>query len=72
MPVIIPKAIPAFGVLKDNVFVMDTKRAFSQDIRTLEILLINLMPTKIQTENQILSLKKNISLQQGVFPLFFL
>ena len=66
MPVIIPKAIPAFGVLKDNVFVMDTKRAFSQDIRTLEILLINLMPTKIQTENQILSLLANSPLQVSI------
>lgn len=63
MPVIIPKDIPAFNALEKSVFVMDTKRAFLQDIRPLEILLINLMPTKIETENQILSLLANSPLQ---------
>lgn len=63
MPLVIPKEIPAFKILKQSVFVMDTKRAFTQDIRTLEILIINLMPTKIQTENQLLSLLANSALQ---------
>ncbi|MCX2683465.1 homoserine O-succinyltransferase [Campylobacter sp. MIT 21-1685] len=63
MPVIIPKEIPAFEVLKNNAFIMDTQRAISQDIRPLEILILNLMPTKIETENQILSLLANSPLQ---------
>lgn len=63
MPVIIPKEIPAFEMLKNNAFVMDTQRAVSQDIRALEILILNLMPTKIETENQILSLLANSPLQ---------
>ncbi len=63
MPLVIPKEIPAFDILKNNVFVMDEKRANSQDIRTLEILILNLMPTKIETENQLLSLLANSPLQ---------
>lgn len=63
MPLVIPKEIPAFDILKNNVFVMDTQRANSQDIRALEILILNLMPTKIQTENQLLSLLANSPLQ---------
>jgi len=66
MPVVIPKEIPAFEILKKNVFVMDTKRANSQDIRTLEILILNLMPTKIETENQLLSLLANSPLQINI------
>lgn len=63
MPLVIPKDIPAFDILKNNVFVMDTQRANTQDIRTLEILILNLMPTKIETENQLLSLLANSPLQ---------
>ncbi|MCV3418553.1 homoserine O-succinyltransferase [Campylobacter lari] len=66
MPLIIPKDIPAFKILKDNIFVMDTQRAFTQDIRALEILIVNLMPTKIQTENQLLSLLANSPLQINI------
>lgn len=66
MPLIIPKGIPAFKILKDSIFVMDTKRANEQDIRALEILIINLMPTKIQTENQLLSLLANSPLQINI------
>ncbi len=66
MPVIIPKDIPAFSALQKSVFVMDTRRASSQDIRALEILIINLMPTKIQTENQLLSLLANSPLQINI------
>ncbi|ASQ31307.1 homoserine O-acetyltransferase [Campylobacter avium LMG 24591] len=63
MPVIIPKEIPAFKELEKSVFVMDTQRANTQDIRALKILIFNLMPTKIQTENQLLSLLANSPLQ---------
>lgn len=66
MPLIIPKEIPAFKILKDSIFMMDTKRANEQDIRALEILIINLMPTKIQTENQLLSLLANSPLQINI------
>lgn len=63
MPIIIPKTIPAFSTLQERIFVMDTERATTQDIRPLEILLCNLMPTKIETENQLLSLLANSPLQ---------
>lgn len=63
MPLVIPKDIPAFDMLKNNIFVMDTQRANSQDIRALEILILNLMPTKIESENQFLSLLANSPLQ---------
>ncbi len=66
MPIIIPREIPAFSELEKSTFVMDTKRAKQQDIRALEILIINLMPTKIQTENQILSLLANSPLQINI------
>ncbi|AIL32076.1 homoserine O-succinyltransferase [Basilea psittacipulmonis] len=66
MPVIIPKDIPAYAYLKDRSFVMDTERANTQDIRPLEILIVNLMPTKIDTENQILSLLSNSPLQTNI------
>ncbi|MCW1361015.1 homoserine O-succinyltransferase [Campylobacter sp. US33a] len=66
MPLIIPKEMPAFEVLKNSIFVMDTQRANSQDIRPLEILILNLMPTKIQTENQLLSLLANSPLQINI------
>ena len=66
MPVIIPKDIPAFKKLQKEVFVMDTKRANTQDIRALEILILNLMPIKIQAENQLLSLLANSPLQINI------
>lgn len=66
MPIIIPKDIPAFSELEKSAFVMDTARAKHQDIRALEILIINLMPTKIQTENQLLSLLANSPLQINI------
>lgn len=53
MPIVIPKDIPAFDILdKENIFVMSNKRAQAQDIRPIEILILNLMPTKIETETQ--------------------
>ena len=54
MPLIIPKTLPAYDALyEENVFVMHRERALSQHIRPLEILILNLMPTKIATETQI-------------------
>ena len=64
MPIIIPKDIPAYKILEDeNIFVMNKKRARTQDIRPIEILILNLMPTKIQTETQFARLLANTSLQ---------
>ena len=52
MPVKIPDNLPAVEILtKENIFVMSEKRALHQDIRPLEILILNLMPTKITTES---------------------
>ena len=64
MPIIIPKDIPAYQILKDeNIFVMSNERANTQDIRGLNILILNLMPTKIETETQLSRLLANSSLQ---------
>ncbi len=64
MPIIIPKSIPAYNKLTDeNIFVMHDKRAITQNIRPIEILILNLMPTKIDTENQILRVLSNSPLQ---------
>ena len=53
MPLIIPKTLPAYDALyEENVFVMHRERAASQHIRPLEILILNLMPTKIATETR--------------------
>lgn len=66
MPLIIPEDIPAFKALKEHAFIMGQKRAKSQDIRPLEVLIINLMPVKIETENQILALLANSPLQVNI------
>ena len=51
MPIQIPNDLPAAGTLQqENIFVMTHNRASRQDIRPLEIVLLNLMPTKIATE----------------------
>ena len=64
MPIIIPKDIPAYETLKnENIFVMSTNRASTQDIRPIDILILNLMPTKIETETQLARLLANSSLQ---------
>ena len=64
MPIIIPDALPAAKTLKkENIFVMHEKRAVSQDIRPLRILLVNLMPTKIATETQLARVLANSPLQ---------
>ena len=67
MPIIIPKGLPAYNVLqKENVFVMPKVRAETQDIRPIEIAIVNLMPTKIETETQLMRLLGNSSLQVNV------
>ncbi len=64
MPIRIPNDLPAAGTLQqENIFVMTENRAVSQDIRPLEIVLLNLMPTKIETETQFTRLLGNTPLQ---------
>jgi homoserine O-succinyltransferase len=64
MPIKIPNNLPAVNILeKENIFTMDEDRAYAQDIRPLRILLLNLMPTKIVTETQLLRLLGNSPLQ---------
>jgi len=69
MPIKIPNQLPAKEVLEsENIFVMDENRALSQDIRAIRIVILNLMPTKITTETQLLRLIGNTPLQ--VEPIF--
>lgn len=64
MPIQIPNNLPAAEVLQqENIFVMPEDRAVSQDIRPLEIVVLNLMPTKIVTETQLSRLLGNTPLQ---------
>ncbi len=67
MPIKIANELPAHKALEsENVFVMTEDRAVSQDIRPLNILILNLMPTKIETETQLLRLLSNSPLQVEV------
>ena len=67
MPIKIPADLPALAVLgAENIFVMDDKRATTQDIRPMEIGILNLMPNKIETEIQLLRLLSNTPLQVNV------
>ena len=64
MPIKVPNDLPAVDILtKENVFVMTDTRAVTQDIRPLQILILNLMPTKIETETQLTRLLGNTPLQ---------
>ena len=64
MPIRIPNDLPAAGTLQqENIFVMPQNRATHQDIRPLEIVLLNLMPTKIATETQLSRVLGNTPLQ---------
>ena len=64
MPIKIPNQLPATQVLEsENIFVMTESRAMTQDIRPLQVLLLNLMPTKIATETQLSRLLSNTPLQ---------
>ncbi len=67
MPVKIPDTLPAMGILEsENIFVMGESRALHQDIRALRVAILNLMPTKVVTETQLLRLLGNSPLQVEV------
>ena len=67
MPIKIPNDLPARAILNnENIFIMDETRAVSQDIRPLRIIILNLMPKKIETETQLLRLLGNTPLQVEV------
>lgn len=64
MPIKIPNKLPATEILEnENIFVMTEHRAMHQDIRPLSVLILNLMPTKIVTETQLLRKLSNTPLQ---------
>ena len=64
MPIQIPNDLPASSTLQqENIFVMPQNRAMAQDIRPLEIVVLNLMPTKVATETQLARLLGNTPLQ---------
>ena len=67
MPIRIQNDLPARAILEDeNIFVMDENRALSQDIRPLEVLILNLMPIKQDTELQLLRALSNTPLQINI------
>lgn len=67
MPIKIPKQLPAAELLKkEKIFIMDEERAIAQDIRPLNIIILNLMPEKEKTELQLLRLLGNTPLQVNV------
>lgn len=67
MPLKIPNTLPARTTLEqENIFIMDEDRAAHQDIRPLRVAILNLMPTKVSTETQLLRLLSNSALQVEV------
>ena len=67
MPIRIPDDLPAATTLSnENIFVMSENRAYHQDIRPLKVVILNLMPTKIATETQLLRLLGNTALQVDI------
>ncbi|MEY8713250.1 homoserine O-succinyltransferase [Mangrovibacter phragmitis] len=67
MPIRVPDELPAVNFLRnENVFVMTSSRARVQEIRPLKVLILNLMPKKIETENQFLRLLSNSPLQLDI------
>lgn len=67
MPIVIDKNIPAYSLLsEEQIFVMDKERAGKQDIRPIEIAILNLMPTKKETETQFMRLLSNSPLQVNI------
>ena len=67
MPIKIPNRLPATQTLRqENIFVMTETRAVTQDIRPLRILLLNLMPTKVETETQLARVLGNRSEERRV------
>jgi homoserine O-succinyltransferase len=67
MPIKIPSALPAYHALRaENVFVMSDERACHQDIRPLKVAIVNLMPTTLETEMQLLRLLGNSPIQVDI------
>ncbi len=67
MPIKVANNLPAIKILEEeNIFVMPEDRAMSQDIRPLKIVILNIMPTKVETETQLIRLLGNTSLQVDV------
>lgn len=67
MPIKLDRELPVLDILrKENVFIMDNKRANHQDIRPIRFLIVNLMPTKETTELQLLRLLANTPLQINI------
>ncbi len=67
MPIVTDKEIPAYKILtSERIFVMDKERAVSQEIRPIEIAILNLMPTKETTETQFMRLLSNSPLQVNI------
>ena len=67
MPIKVANNLPAIKILEEeNIFIMTEDRAISQDIRPLKIVILNIMPTKIETETQLIRLLGNTSLQVDV------
>ncbi len=67
MPIKIPDQLPALSILdKENIFVMSEHRAANQEIRPMQVAILNLMPNKIETEVQILRMLANTPLQINV------
>lgn len=67
MPIKIPDQLPALPILdKENIFIMSERRAISQEIRPMQVAILNLMPNKIETEVQILRMLSNTPLQINV------
>ena len=68
MPIKIDNDLPVKKILEqENIFVMDENRAISQDIRPLNVLILNLMPLKEDTELQLLRSLSNTPLQVNIF-----
>ena len=69
MPIRISQDLPAYQILQnENIFVMTHDRAEQQDIRPLKILILNIMPKKIETETQILRLLSNFAALNSFLP----
>ena len=67
MPIEVKGSLPATKILEsENIFVITEERANAQDIRPLKIVILNLMPTKIETETQLLRLLGNSPLQVDI------
>lgn len=67
MPIKIPDQLPALSILgEENIFVMNEFRAINQDIRPMEVAILNLMPNKIEAEVQILRMLSNTPLQINI------